>query len=184
MFEGKRILVTGGTGSFGHQVAMDLIPHTPSKIVILSRDEDKQHRMRYDLGAHAERFEFVIGDVRNLESVRRAMRGVDIVFQAAALKQVPSCEYNVMEAVQTNILGAQNVFQAAIESNAEKVIGISTDKAVEPINAMGMSKALQERLATTANLMRGSSRTVFVNVAAPAAPLSRSSENSWPTEKI
>lgn len=161
MFDGKRILVTGGTGSFGHQVAKDLIAHNPSRIVVLSRDEDKQNRMRYDLGPHADLFQFHIGDVRDLESVRKAMRGVDLVFHAAALKQVPSCEYNVMEAVKTNILGAQNVFQAAIEANAEKVVAISTDKAVEPINAMGMSKAMQERLATTANLTRGDAQTVF-----------------------
>ena len=164
MFENKRILVTGGTGSFGHQVAKDLIQHKPSKIVVFSRDEDKQNRMRYDLGKHVGLFEFIIGDVRDSQSVQKAMRGVDIVFHAAALKQVPSAEYNVMEAVKTNVLGAQNVFDAAIRENVEKVVAISTDKAVEPVNAMGISKAMQERLATTANLARGDARTVFANI--------------------
>lgn len=164
MFTGKTILVTGGTGSFGHQVAIDLIKEKPDKIVVFSRDEDKQNHMRYDLGKYASLFQFIIGDVRDQNSVERALRGVDIVFHAAALKQVPSCEYNVMEAVNTNIVGAQNVLRAAIIHNIEKVIGISTDKAVEPINAMGISKAMQERLVTVANLNRGGAQTVFVNV--------------------
>lgn len=164
MFTGKSILVTGGTGSFGHQVAIDLIKQKPAKIVIFSRDEDKQNRMRYDLDKFASLFEFIIGDVRDQNSVERALRSIDIVFHAAALKQVPSCEYNVMEAINTNILGAQNVFRAAIIHNIDKVVAISTDKATEPVNAMGMSKAIQERLATVANLNRGSARTVFVNV--------------------
>lgn len=164
MFAGKTILVTGGTGSFGHQVAIDLIKEKPGKIVVFSRDEDKQNRMRYDLGKYASLFEFIIGDVRDQNSVERALRGVDIVFHAAALKQVPSCEYNVMEAVNTNILGAQNVFRAAIIHDIEKVVAISTDKATEPVNAMGMSKAMQERLSTVANLNRGAAKTVFVNV--------------------
>lgn len=164
MFKNKRILVTGGTGSFGHQVAKDLIREQPTRIIIFSRDEDKQNRMRYDLGPHTNLFEFKIGDIRDYASISNAMKKVDLVFHAAALKQVPSCEYNVMEAVNTNIIGAQNVLRAAIEENVEKVVAISTDKAVEPINAMGMSKAIQERLTAIANLNRGQNRTIFVNV--------------------
>lgn len=159
----KNILVTGGTGSFGHQVVSDLINKKPRQVIIFSRDEDKQDKMRYEF-SHLNNLRFLIGDVRDKESLKRAMRGADIVFHAAALKYVPSSEYNAMEAVRTNILGAQNVFEIALEENVMKVVAISTDKAVEPVNVMGMSKAIQERLATLANLHRGNKKTVFVCV--------------------
>lgn len=166
LFSGKRILVTGGTGSFGHQIVDRLLTEDPEEIRIFSRDEDKQVRMseEYGMGHQYPRkasLNFVIGDVRNHESVRQAVRGIDIIFHAAALKQVPLCEYHVWEAVQTNVLGAQNVVQAALEENVEKVVAVSTDKAVKPVNAMGMTKAIQEKLFTAANFHKGGKRTVF-----------------------
>lgn len=169
LFVGKRILVTGGTGSFGHQIVDRLLNEEPAEIRIFSRDEDKQVRMSEEYGmAHQyprkASMNFVIGDVRNENSVREAMRGIDIVFHAAALKQVPLCEYHVWEAVQTNIMGAENVIQAALEAEVEKVIAISTDKAVKPVNAMGMSKAIQEKLFTAANFHKADKRTVFACV--------------------
>lgn len=169
LFAGKRILVTGGTGSFGHQIVDRLLDEGPAEIRIFSRDEDKQVRMSEEYGmAHQyprkASMNFVIGDVRNANSVRATMRGIDIVFHAAALKQVPLCEYHVWEAVQTNITGAQNVIQAALEAEVEKVIAISTDKAVKPVNAMGMSKAIQEKLFTAANFHKADKRTVFACV--------------------
>ena len=169
LFSGKHILVTGGTGSFGHQIVDRLLKEDPEEIRIFSRDEDKQIRMseEYGMVQHYPKkasMNFVIGDIRNPNSVREAMREIDIVFHAAALKQVPLCEYHVWEAVQTNIIGAQNVIQAALEEEAEKVIAISTDKAVKPVNAMGMSKALQEKLFTAANFHKAKKRTVFACV--------------------
>jgi UDP-N-acetylglucosamine 4,6-dehydratase/5-epimerase len=166
IFKGKRILVTGGTGSFGHQIVDRLLELSPEEIRIFSRDEDKQHRMQYEYKRHPafSKLRFIIGDVRIKETLRTAIRNVDIVFHAAALKQVPSCEYNVFEAVRTNIYGAQNVIEVALEENVEKVIAISTDKAVEPVNVMGMSKAIQERLFISANKHRDGKRTVFACV--------------------
>ena len=169
LFSGKNILVTGGTGSFGHQIVDRLLKENPAEIRIFSRDEDKQVRMseEYGMGHHYPKkapMNFVIGDVRNPGSVRGAMWGIDIVFHAAALKQVPLCEYHVWEAVQTNVIGAQNVIQAALEEEVEKVVAISTDKAVKPVNAMGMSKAIQEKLFTAANFHKAGKKTVFVCV--------------------
>lgn len=168
-FSGKRVLVTGGTGSFGHQIVDRLLKEDPAEIRIFSRDEDKQVRMseEYGMGHHYPKkasMNFVIGDVRNANSVREAMRGIALVFHAAALKQVPLCEYHVWEAVQTNIIGAQNVIQAALDEGVEKVIAISTDKAVKPVNAMGMSKAIQEKLFTAANFHKGGKKTIFACV--------------------
>lgn len=164
MFEGKRILVTGGTGSFGRQIVNRLLKEDVAEIRIFSRDEDKQHRMSRELNMldHFPRFgklSFVLGDVRDPQSVDSAMRDINLVFHAAALKQVPSCEYNVLEAVKTNILGAQNVIGAAQAHRVEALVAISTDKAVKPVNTMGMSKALQEKLITAA--AAGSSDTRF-----------------------
>lgn len=169
LFSGKRVLVTGGTGSFGHQIVDRLLKEGPAEIRIFSRDEDKQVRMseEYGMARHYPKnasMNFVIGDVRNPNRVREVMRGIDIVFHAAALKQVPLCEYYVWEAVQTNIMGAENVIQAAVEEGVEKVIAISTDKAVKPVNAMGMSKAIQEKLFTAANFHTASEGTVFACV--------------------
>jgi len=145
-FKGKNILVTGGTGSFGYQVVNRLLSFEPQKIVIFSRDEKKQVDMQKDLEAHSSTLQYVLGDVRDYEKVREAMGGIDIVFHAAALKQVPNCEFHPMEAVKTNILGAENVRRAALDNDVEVVVAISTDKAVKPVNVMGMTKAIQEKI--------------------------------------
>lgn len=145
MFEDKIFLITGGTGSFGQNMARYLLNFTKAKqIRVFSRDEEKQDRMRHKF--NNDKIKFYIGDVRNYDSVDEAMHGVDYVFHAAALKQVPSCEFYPMEAVATNVLGANNVIKAAVNNCARNLVVLSTDKAVQPINAMGMSKALMEKL--------------------------------------
>lgn len=144
MFKNKTLLITGGTGSFGNTVLERFLNSDIAEIRIFSRDEKKQEDMRLRL--QNERVKFHIGDVRNIDSVRDAMQGVDFVFHAAALKQVPSCEFYPMEAVQTNILGAENVMRAAIDAQVQKCVVLSTDKAVYPVNAMGISKALMEKV--------------------------------------
>ena len=140
----KSILVTGGTGSFGNAVVDKLLKLNPKRIIIFSRDEKKQ----FDMGNkyNSDKLRFVIGDVRNKESINYAMKGVNLVFHAAALKQVPNCEFFPIEAIKTNTLGAYNVINTAIDNNVEKVVVLSTDKAVYPINVMGMTKALMERI--------------------------------------
>ena len=140
-------MITGGTGSFGNTVLDRFLSTELKKIVIFSRDEKKQEEMR--LKYKNRKIEFVIGDVRDYESLTSAMKGVDFIFHAAALKQVPSCEFNPIEAVKTNILGTENVINAAILHSVEKVVVLSTDKAVYPINAMGISKAMAEKIATS-----------------------------------
>ncbi|MBQ9719333.1 MAG: polysaccharide biosynthesis protein, partial [Oscillospiraceae bacterium] len=149
MFEDKVLLITGGTGSFGHAVLDRFLDTDIGEIRILSRDEKKQDDMRhaYQLRSpkHAEKLRFYIGDVRDAGSLRGAFRGVDYVFHAAALKQVPSCEFYPMEAVKTNVEGSNNVIDACIEAGVKRAIFLSTDKAAYPINAMGMSKALMEK---------------------------------------
>jgi len=145
MFKGKTILITGGTGSFGNAVVKRFLDTDIGEIRILSRDEKKQDDMRRVY--QNLKLKFHLGDVRGYESVRAAMEGVDYVFQAAALKQVPSCEFFPGEAVRTNILGTENVVNAAVDAGVKNVICLSTDKAVYPINAMGMSKALMEKVA-------------------------------------
>ena len=163
MFKNKTLLITGGTGSFGNKfIPMTLEKYNPKKIIKYARDEMKQWNMALE---HKDepRLQFVIGDVRDKDRLDRALNGVDIVIHAAALKQVPSAEYNPIEYIKTNILGAQNIIEAAKDENIEKVVALSTDKAVEPINAYGMAKALQERLITTANLYKDGTRTVFVS---------------------
>jgi len=144
MFTGKTILISGGTGSFGNAVLKRFLHTSIKEIRIFSRDEKKQHDMR--LETQNEKLKFYIGDVRDYNSIESAMKGVDYVFHAAALKQVPSCEFYPLEAVRTNILGTENVLNAAIANNVEKVICLSTDKAVYPINAMGVSKAMMEKI--------------------------------------
>lgn len=144
MFKGKTLLITGGTGSFGHTVLMRFLNSDIGEIRIFSRDEKKQDDIRKEL--KSDKVKFYIGDVRNLESLRDAMKGVDYVFHAAALKQVPSCEFFPMEAVRTNILGTDNMLTAAIDEGVKKVICLSTDKAAYPINAMGTSKAMMEKV--------------------------------------
>jgi UDP-N-acetylglucosamine 4,6-dehydratase/5-epimerase len=144
MFKNKILLVTGGTGSFGNAVLERLVTSDFSEIRVFSRDEKKQEDMR--LAMKSDKLKFYIGDVRNYDSVQDAMKGVDYVFHAAALKQVPSCEFYPMEAVRTNILGAENVMRAAAAANVTRCVVLSTDKAVYPINAMGMSKAMMEKV--------------------------------------
>lgn len=138
-------MITGGTGSFGNAVLDKFLNSELKEIRIFSRDEKKQEDMR--LHYKNEKLNFVIGDIRNFKSINSAMRGVDFVFNAAALKQVPSCEFYPLEAIHTNVLGAENVLEAAANNNVEKVVVLSTDKAVYPINTMGMTKALMEKLA-------------------------------------
>ena len=144
MFSGKTLLITGGTGSFGNAVLRRFLKTDIGEIRIFSRDEKKQEDMRIRLAS--EKVKFFIGDVREYDSLRLAMAGVDFVFQAAALKQVPSCEFYPLQAVRTNVLGTENVLNAAVEAGVRRVIALSTDKAVYPINAMGMSKALMEKI--------------------------------------
>jgi UDP-glucose 4-epimerase len=144
MFKDKVLLITGGTGSFGNAVLRRFMADDLREIRIFSRDEKKQDDLRRKYSS--ERLKFYIGDVRDGASVRGAMRGVDFVFHAAALKQVPSCEFHPMEAVKTNVLGTDNVIDAAVEFGARRVLCLSTDKAVYPINAMGMSKAMMEKV--------------------------------------
>ena len=151
LFKGKTLLITGGTGSFGNAVLNRFLATDIGEIRIFSRDEKKQDDMRHEFQAKmpevAEKIKFYIGDVRSLESVRGAMYGVDYIFHAAALKQVPSCEFFPMEAVRTNVIGTDNVLTAAIEAGVKSVICLSTDKAAYPVNAMGVTKALEERVA-------------------------------------
>ncbi len=143
----KNILITGGTGSFGHQIVSQLIETMkPNRIVIFSRDEKKQYDMQNEFEGHNDLIEFIIGDVRDYNRIYEATKNIDIVYHAAALKQVPNCEFHPFEAVKTNILGAENVRRAAIENDVDVVVAVSTDKAVKPINVMGMSKAIQERI--------------------------------------
>jgi UDP-glucose 4-epimerase len=144
MLKNKVLMITGGTGSFGNTVLKRFLETDVRRIIIFSRDEKKQEDMR--IGLRNSKIGFVIGDVRNYESISQAMRGVDFVFHAAALKQVPSCEFYPMEAVRTNVIGTENVLNAAIASNVKRVVVLSTDKAVYPINAMGISKALAEKV--------------------------------------
>jgi UDP-glucose 4-epimerase len=152
MFKNKKLLITGGTGSFGNAVLYRFLDSDIAEIRIFSRDEKKQDdiRKRYN----SPKLKFYIGDVRDQRSVVGVMRGVDYVFHAAALKQVPSCEFHPMEAVRTNVLGTENVLEAAIEAKVQRVVCLSTDKAVYPINAMGISKAMMEKVmvATSRNL--------------------------------
>lgn len=147
MFKGKVLLITGGTGSFGNAVLRRFLNSDLKEIRIFSRDEKKQDDMR-NLYKNSK-IKFYVGDVRQYESVNTAMKGVDFVFHAAALKQVPSCEFFPLEAVRTNVLGTNNVVEAAVANNVKKVICLSTDKAVYPINAMGMSKAIMEKIAVS-----------------------------------
>lgn len=149
MFKNKVLLITGGTGSFGNAVLKRFLNSEIKEIRIFSRDEKKQHDMRVAL--NNPKVKFYIGDVRNYDSIEMAMRGVDYVFQAAALKQVPSCEFFPIEATRTNVFGTDNVIKAAVSNKVKNVICLSTDKAAYPINAMGMSKALMEKVAVAAS---------------------------------
>jgi UDP-N-acetylglucosamine 4,6-dehydratase/5-epimerase len=149
MFKNKTLLITGGTGSFGNAVLNRFLETDIKEIRIFSRDEKKQDDMRNSL--KNEKIKFYIGDVRDYDSIARAMKGVDYVFHAAALKQVPSCEFFPLEATKTNVFGTQNTIDAAVANNVKRIICLSTDKAAYPINAMGISKALMEKVAVAAS---------------------------------
>lgn len=156
-FKGKTLMITGGTGSFGNAVLNRFLNTDIGEIRIFSRDEKKQDDMRHEYQAKmpevADKIKFYIGDVRDLQSCKNAMHGVDYIFHAAALKQVPSCEFFPMEAVKTNVIGTENVLTAAIEEGVEAVICLSTDKAAYPINAMGITKAVEEKVAVAKSRM-------------------------------
>jgi UDP-N-acetylglucosamine 4,6-dehydratase len=157
----KSILITGGTGSFGKRFIKVLLEeYSPSKIIIYSRDELKQFEMKQN-GFDQDNLRYFIGDVRDYERLRRAFEGVDIVIHAAALKQVPACEYNPMEAIKTNIIGCSNVIDAALDVGVKKVIGLSTDKAVNPINLYGATKLAGEKLFIQSNAYAGGMHTRF-----------------------
>lgn len=157
----RRVLITGGTGSFGKTMVNELLAGDIEEVRILSRDEEKQDSLRNLLGDTRARF--FIGDVRDRESVARAVKGVDAVFHAAALKQVPSCEFFPMEAVRSNIIGSENVIRASIEYGVESLVCLSTDKAVQPINAMGMSKAMMEKMAQAAAREMGANAATTIS---------------------
>ncbi|MBX3601721.1 MAG: polysaccharide biosynthesis protein [Rubrivivax sp.] len=159
MFKDKTLLITGGTGSFGNAVLERLLLRDFAEIRVFSRDEKKQEDMRLRL--RNDRVKFYIGDVRNYDSVHDAVRGVDYIFHAAALKQVPSCEFYPMEAVRTNVVGAENVMRAAIEHSVRRCVVLSTDKAVYPINAMGLSKAMMEKVMVAKSRQCDPERTVL-----------------------
>ena len=159
MFKNKTLLITGGTGSFGNAVLERFLNSDFAEIRIFSRDEKKQEDMR--LALKNPKVKFYIGDVRNYNSINDAMRGVDYVFHAAALKQVPSCEFYPMEAVQTNILGAENVMRSAIANEVSRCVVLSTDKAVYPINAMGISKAMMEKIMVAQSRLCDPKKTVL-----------------------
>ena len=160
--KGKTLMITGGTGSFGSTVMNRFLKTDIGEIRIFSRDEKKQDDMRHEYQAkypeYADKIKFYIGDVRELQSVRNAMHGVDYIFHAAALKQVPSCEFFPMEAVKTNVIGTDNVLTAAIEEGVEAVICLSTDKAAYPVNAMGITKAIEEKVAVAKSRMSGKTK--------------------------
>lgn len=162
LFKGKTLMITGGTGSFGNAVLNRFLKTDIGEIRIFSRDEKKQDDMRHEFQAKmpdvADKIKFYIGDVRDLQSVKNAMHGVNYIFHAAALKQVPSCEFFPMEAVRTNVIGTDNVLTAAIEEGVESVICLSTDKAAYPINAMGITKAIEEKVAVARSRNSGKTK--------------------------
>src|SRR5574340_691003 len=163
MFNDKSVLITGGTGSFGKKFVKTILArYTPKRIIIFSRDELKQYEMQQEFNAPAMRY--FIGDVRDRERLKQAMRGVDYVIHAAALKHVPAAEYNPMECIKTNIHGAENVIAAAIENEVDKVIALSTDKAGNPINLYGATKLASDKLFVAANNMAGGHQTRFAVV--------------------
>ncbi len=165
LFTGKTLLITGGTGSFGNAVLNRFLQTDIGEIRIFSRDEKKQDDMRHEFQAKmpdaASKIKFYIGDVRDIASVRGAMPGVDYIFHAAALKQVPSCEFFPMEAVRTNVIGTDNVLTAAIENGVKRVICLSTDKAAYPINAMGTSKAMMEKIVVAKSRIADPNKTMI-----------------------
>jgi FlaA1/EpsC-like NDP-sugar epimerase len=159
-FRDERILITGGTGSIGSELAKKLLEFNPKVIRIYSNDENAQFDLEQELKEY-DNLRFLVGDVRDKERLKRATEDIDIVFHAAALKHVPSCEYNPFEAIKTNVIGTENLLEVAMDEEVEKVITISTDKAVNPVNVMGATKLLAERLTIAANYYKGLRRTVF-----------------------
>ena len=163
MFNSKSILITGGTGSFGRRYVQTILErYSPSRLVVYSRDEMKQYEMHQEFGQPCMRY--FIGDVRDRDRLNQAMNGVDFVIHAAALKQVPAAEYNPMECIKTNIVGAENVIHAALDNDVEKVIALSTDKAANPINLYGATKLVSDKLFVAANNFAGTHRTRFAAV--------------------
>lgn len=163
VFKGKKILVTGGTGSIGSEIVKRLLDYKPDVVRIFSNDEDTTFRMKQEL-IDLSNVRFLIGDIRDKERLILAMENIDIVYHAAALKHVPLCEYNPFEAIKTNVFGTQNVIEAALACSVKKVINISTDKAVNPVNTMGATKLLAEKLIIDANEGKGSKPTIFSTV--------------------
>ena len=149
MFENKKILITGGTGSLGRALTKRLLTEKVNQITIFSRNENKQVTMQYEFNDN--RLKFLIGDIRDLSRIQRALEGIDIVFHAAALKHVPVVEHNPLEAINTNVIGTRNVLEASISENVDVVVGVGTDKAVSPLNTYGVTKLLMEKLFTTAS---------------------------------
>ncbi len=163
-FKGKTILVTGGTGSIGSEIVRQLLKHGPKTVRILARHEDRHYQLMHEIGSDEKRVRFIVGDIRDKERLKLAMEGVDIVFHAAALKQVALCEYNPFEAVKTNIIGTQNVIEVARELGVKKVIGISTDKVTEPEGILGVSKLMAEKLFLATYYYKGNKKTKFACV--------------------
>jgi len=170
MFRNKKILVTGGTGCIGSEIVRSLLKYKPKVVRIFSNDEDNTYRMMNEVGDGSKMMHeisdlrFLIGDVRDKERLMLAMEDIDIVYHAAALKHVPLCEYNPSEAIKTNVLGTQNVIESALTCGVQKVISISTDKAVNPTNTMGTTKLLSEKLIINANAGKGTKETIFSSV--------------------
>ncbi|MFC5469710.1 SDR family NAD(P)-dependent oxidoreductase [Cohnella suwonensis] len=164
MYNGKKILITGGTGTIGYHLTKQLLQYNPSVIRIFSRDEYKQFNMSREFGPYTDRMRFLIGDVRDEQRLLRALEGIDYVFHLAAMKHVPFCEYNPFEAVKTNVIGTQNIIQAAIASGVKKVLFASSDKAISPTNTYGATKLTAERLITAAEYQKGPKSTIFSSV--------------------
>ena len=162
-FKGKKILVTGGTGSIGSQIVKKLLKYNPDVIRVFSNDENSTFYMKQEL-SHVSNVRYLMGDIRDKERLILAMENIDIVYHAAALKHVPLCEYNPFEAIKTNVMGTQNVIEAALACGVGKVINISTDKAVNPVNTMGATKLLAEKCITDANDWKGLRKTIFSSV--------------------
>jgi UDP-N-acetylglucosamine 4,6-dehydratase len=160
IFRSKNILVTGGTGSIGSEIVRKVLQCEPEVVRVLSNDENCLFNLEQELQGHSK-LRFLVGDVRDKERLQRAVENIHFVFHAAALKHVPLCEYNPFEAVKTNVLGTQNVIEVAMEQEVEKLITVSTDKAVNPVNVMGATKLLAERLTISANYYKGERRTIF-----------------------
>jgi len=163
LFEDKKILVTGGTGSIGQAVVQEILKYDPAVVRILDVHESEQFEMKQDLEDHSN-VRFLLGDIRDKERLFRAIEEIDIVFHIASLKHVLACEYNPFEAIKTNVIGTQNLIDAAMEEEVDKVVFTSSDKAVNPCNVMGATKLLAERLITAANYYKGPRKTIFSNV--------------------